>query len=311
MTLGHTLAALAARYQPDTLAQARDALRKHDLPVKYARALRQARAAQLATRARRIARNAQPISRRGPEYWARAALARKLDQPLAHRRLALTANAVLVAWSRAGLRGPDPEVAYGAPDARVAQRSYYAKSSHRYPTTETTIRLNVPANWRRTVALEGLAEIDGLMTLGARWIAPDLAAATWLEQGRGFSLRAIAGYIAFADGSSFHGLTADAARAGAARKARTRRRARGQRPATDPARADARLAARVARRPDLRVTVALARRLGACEPGIRAWCERAGLDYSAGVAPLADVWRAYRADRRPEARAAILASLRA
>jgi len=310
MTLDHTLAALAAKHQPDTLAQARDALRKHGLPVKHARALRDARLAQMATRARRIARNAQPISRRGADYWARAALARKLALPLAHRRLALTADAVLIAWSRAGLRGPEPTIAYGAPDARVMQRSYYAKASHRFPTTDTTIRLSVPMDWRSTVWRDGLAVIDGLMTVGARWIAPDLAAATWLEQGRGFSLRVVAGYIAFSDGSSYHALTADAARAGAARKSHALRPAR-QRPAPDPARADARLAARVARRPDAQVTVALARGLGACEPGIRAWCERAGLDYDAGVAPLAEVWRAYRADRRPEARAAILASLRA
>lgn len=37
------------------------------------------------------------------------------------------------------------------------------------------------------------------------------------------------------------------------------------------------------------------------------------LEHAAGISPAraADVWRAYRTDRRPEARAAILASLRA
>jgi hypothetical protein len=55
-----------------------------------------------------------------------------------------------------------------------------------------------------------------------------------------------------------------------------------------------------------------ARAVGACEYGIRSWCYATGLQaaYAAGCATLRQVWDAYQAQPRAEARATILAVLK-
>ena len=302
MTLEHTLAALAAKYRPATLAAARDVLRAQRMPLKHARALRDACAEQAKRHAARLAARRAPSFRRGADYWPRSRAAARIAAPLAHRRLAQTARAVLLAFDRAGLRAQSaPAVMYGTGSLDYRIRSYYKKHSDRFATVEHSLTLHVPANWRRTVERAGLAVVDGLMTLAARATAPGLYAAVWIEQGRGYRAAPIAGYIARAGALTYHALTSDAAREGLARKLAGRRAApRVQR-----------LAARVAARPDAIVSVALARGLGLCEPGIRAWCARAGIDVAREAIPVTEAYAAYRRAPAPDARRAIIAALRA
>lgn len=187
---------------------------------------------------------------------------------------------------------------------------FYAKS-YGHPATITDTTLTVPVDWRVRVQRAGLAVVDGMMTLDAGRLegAPEgveLYAATWIEQGRGYSVSAVRGYIAMRGGTAYHGATPEKALAG------LRRKLASAEWAAKLATCD--LGAVVARLGDALdsavVRVSDARAIGACEYGIRSWCHATGLDYDAGAASLREVWSAYQAQPRSEARAAILHALR-
>jgi hypothetical protein len=165
----------------------------------------------------------------------------------------------------------------------------------------------VPQNWRGRVERAGLACVDGMVTLDAAKLAAsgcDLFAATWVEQGRGTSLRAVKGYIARIGDVACHAETADAAMAGVAKK----RRILAAELALDGG--DDELSRIAAYYGDMRVTVGDARAVGACEYGIRSWCYATGLPYEKGEAQLRDVLAAYRQQPRIEARATLLRVMR-
>jgi hypothetical protein len=154
---------------------------------------------------------------------------------------------------------------------------------------------------------------DGLLILDAQRLegAPagvELFAAVWIEQGRGYALRAQQGYIAreVTTRETYHAAFPDLALKGLARK-------------TGAKAADAQIQnlldkygidTVVARHPDLTVTLQDARVMGACEFGILSWCNRTGLPYDEGEASLRAVYAAYLEAPLPEARAAILHALR-
>lgn len=168
---------------------------------------------------------------------------------------------------------------------------------------DTTI--TAPATWRVRVQRAGLAVVDGMMTLDAARIEStgcELYAAAWIVQGRCTSVSVQRGYIARAGALSYHGATADQAMTGLARKAREL--------AFSAHLNAADLGELVAHCPSARVSVADARKIGACEYGIKSWCAAVGLDYDAGSATLGDVYAAYQREPRPEARATILHALR-
>lgn len=171
--------------------------------------------------------------------------------------------------------------------------------------------ITAPTNWRTRVAARGLAVVDGMTTLDAAPIdAPAgvaLFAATWIVQDRGHAAHSARGYIALADGMSYHGDTAEAAIAGVSRKAAAAARlAEWQKIVAAHSLESLVSAAPVA----ARVSVGDARRIGACDYGIRSWCAAVGLDYDNGSAPIADVLSAYKMQPWAEARAAILYALR-
>lgn len=192
--------------------------------------------------------------------------------------------------------------------------NYYPKSV-RYPkkVVETTITL--PSMWYTAVFRERIAELSGLVTLGASPVegAPRgvrLYAARWIHQGRGYHLSVRDGYIACDETFAYHSTTSPRA----ALKGLERKRSRPDQHTTLTAaedRADAFVRrwgfdVLAQRFPKLRVRVHHARETGACEPGIRNWCERTGLDYDKGIAPLPQVIAAYREVPLPEARRAII-----
>jgi len=169
---------------------------------------------------------------------------------------------------------------------------------------DTTI--TAPATWRTRVLRAGLAVLDGMMTLDAAPIEArgcELFAAAWLVQGRGTTTTAARGYIARADGATYHGTTIDQALTGLAKKRRSLQFvARLADPAELIKLADSYGTARV--------TLGDARSVGACEYGIRSWCNSVGIDYDAGSTTLATVLQGYEREPRPEARATIIRVLR-
>ncbi len=58
------------------------------------------------------------------------------------------------------------------------------------------------------------------------------------------------------------------------------------------------------------VTLGDARAVGACEYGIKSWCNAVGIDYQAGRTTLGAVLSGYQREPRPEARATVIRVLR-
>ncbi len=165
--------------------------------------------------------------------------------------------------------------------------------------------VTVPADWRVRVERRGLGVMDGMMTLDAAPIEArgcELFAAVWAVPGRGTSVAATRGYIARSGSVTYHGATIDQTLTGIARKSPAL--------ALTAMLAAADLGELVAKCPGLSFSVADARLVGACEYGIKSWCNAVGLDYEAGSAPLVDVYAAYQREPRAEARAAIVHALR-
>lgn len=174
------------------------------------------------------------------------------------------------------------------------------------PARTQDTHITAPTTWRDRVLRHGLAVVDGMMTLDAALIEAqgcELFAATWLVQGRGTTTSAARGYIARADGATYHGATIDQAISGLTKKRRALQFV--AKLADTEGLADLAAAHGAAR-----VTLGDARAVGACEYGTRSWCHAVGIDYDAGQTTLAAVLAGYHREPRPEARAVILRVLR-
>ena len=269
----------------------------------------------------RLARHCRPhiCHAFGLDHKARVArVAKMLATPLAERCEQRTRGAFRDARPY-GLRDGDTMIALTDNPAHVgvSQQSdldwnYYAKSC-RYPKKITTTTITIPRYWITRVGRSGLECAGGLWTLDLARLdheAPAVYAATWIEQGRGNDVRAVRGYIAGDRECCYHSDSVAGSITGYRRK-------RNQRATTPSERSERAARARhthlrrlAERYPDLIVSVSDARETGACDYGIRSWCERTGLDYAAGSAPLSAVFAAYSADPMSEARAAILFAVR-
>lgn len=173
-------------------------------------------------------------------------------------------------------------------------------------------RIVVPADWRVRVLRRGLANLSGLFTLDAQPLevptpqGVTVYRATWAAQGRGYDVTTHRGYIAHGHDEHYHADTPEAALAGLRRKLKAHFGEIGA-PLTV---VEFAAWARSKATPRAVVRVTDARRVGACEYGIRSWCHRVGLPYEVGEAPMADVIAAYEREPQREARAAILLALR-
>lgn len=199
----------------------------------------------------------------------------------------------------------DP-AAVGVVQAETTSYEVYRGAHKNRPCRIQDTFVTVPFSWVRRVQRAGIDFADGMFTLDAARIESegcDLFAAVWIEQGRGTALNTRRGYIARQDGLTFHASTARDAVAGLARKARARSLVAVSGPSEN-------LADIIAAHASMRVTLADARAVGACEYGIRSWCNSVGLDYSAGVATLGEVFAAYRTEPRAEARSVMLRVLK-
>jgi hypothetical protein len=175
-----------------------------------------------------------------------------------------------LAWTGQAAGGVTIEVAFGAASITIhksGNRNVYRGQFRGWAATELDIRVQVPREWLRTVSRRGLAVVDGLLTLEARHLdrvgGVDLYAAAWVERGRGYSATVERGVLAVSGATSYHGTDAAAALRGIARK-------QAGAPAEPP-----RLPVR--KHPELRVSLADVREVGACESGIRSWCHATGM----------------------------------
>ncbi len=183
-------------------------------------------------------------------------------------------------------------------------RNTYKGSYKGWAATEDSHAVILPHDWRTRVLRAELAVVDGLPTLDAmRLDAPDnveLFAAKWAKQGRGYSVDTHRGFIARAGEVSYHGDTATKALAGLKRKI-----------GSMPVDIDPLAAAQT--HGDAVVTLGIMRKIGACDYGIRAWCERAGFQrqFEAGRATVAELAEAYQRVPAREIRLAVGLTVRA
>lgn len=185
--------------------------------------------------------------------------------------------------------------------------STYAGAYKGWAANEDNHTITVPTDWRLRVERKGLADLGGMMTLDAHALVPDgdvrLYAATWVGQGRGYSVKVDRGFIAVLGEEHFHASTTQAASTGVRRKVRSAARV--------PAYAlnvEAFIARYMGRA--LTVSVKDAQESGSCDYGIRSWCAHVGLDYNEGEAPLEDILVGFRMRPQDEVRRAVLYAAR-
>jgi len=191
-------------------------------------------------------------------------------------------------------------------------RDTYAGAYKGWSANEDHHRITVPQDWRLRVERKGLASLGGMMTLDAHPLMPDcdvlVYASTRARQGRGYDVKVDRGYIAMLGSEHFHADTAQAAIKGVRRKVKSV--GAPARTALSPyaLTVDAFIARYEGR--DLTVSVSDAQESGACDFGIRSWCEFVGLDYDDGEASLELVLQGFRARPQEEVRRAVLYAVR-
>lgn len=150
---------------------------------------------------------------------------------------------------------------------------------------DAALFVTVSPRWRSQVAgVDGLATAGGLLTTHAESIEDGAWAATWIEQGRGFDIKAVSGIILRAsDGTFVHAKTLAAARKVA--RLRTDLDALARRAQITNERAEARHQQRAAilstptadlidAYGSVVVTASDSKRAGNCDAGTRSWIER-------------------------------------
>lgn len=158
-------------------------------------------------------------------------------------------------------------------------RDTYGGSFKGWLAHEDHHHLCVPADWRKRVEIKGLAILDGMMTLDAHLIherdGVAVHAAVWARQSRAYQVVTERGYLATGHGLAFHGESAEEATRGLERKLR----AIGRGTPVPAMNLDVEgFVRRFSKYAKLMVSIDDARDTGACEFGIRSWCEAVGID---------------------------------
>lgn len=194
--------------------------------------------------------------------------------------------------------------------------NYYAKS-FKYPRIEHDIRVTVNPDWDKSVRDRDLAFLGGMLTLSAKSAhktrnrqaleladrySIDLYEAVWMRKGRGFQVSTETGFIAIKRTSlgaipatAYHGASALTAVEGCHRKFQN----------IDDLPLEVRDVPA-----DAVATWADAKAVGACDAGVKAWCDAVDIDHAAASVPLVDVVRGYYKKPAPEAKAIVLRVLR-
>lgn len=190
-------------------------------------------------------------------------------------------------------------------------RDTYGGSFKGWLAHEDHHHLCVPADWRKRVESKGLAILDGMMTLDAHLIherdGVAVHAAVWARQSRAYQVVTERGYLATGHGLAFHGESADEATNGLARKLKAVGRAAPM-PAMD---LDVEgFVRRFSKYANLMVSVDDARDTGACEFGIRSWCEAVGIDKDLQQVPMQRLLQGFAMRPQAEVRRAVVHAVR-
>jgi hypothetical protein len=248
--------------------------------------------------------------------WRRGAQSPSIFERLREQRVNAVCATARKLFRRGAAGGHSMTVTFAVTAAEVAytvrlDRNWdtYKGAYKGWAANEDHHLLCVPADWRCRVLARGLATVGGMMTLDAHVLEPAgdirLFAATWASQGRGYNVKVSRGFIAAADGEHYHAETVEMALRGIQRKAKAQQRScAGDYKSTveDFVRRYKRFAGAV--------TLDDARMTGSCEYGIRSWCERVGLDYELGEAPLRAVLDAFQRCPQVEVRRAVISAVR-
>jgi len=188
----------------------------------------------------------------------------------------------------------------------TSQQVQFSKYSGRcrFKKREVSTTVTVPRDWLSRVYFRNLDNVDGLMTLWAQPVDAagcEAFAATWVEQSRGSSVKTVQGYIARANGISYHASTLAKALAGLKRKANAK---------SISLLSNEQLLEVAQRHSSAIVSVADARAIGACEPGIRSWIARTNIALREEATTLGELVAAYTVVPATEARAVIVRALR-
>lgn len=313
---------LAAQTNPTTQAKAKEALKSVGLKQSlFCELLAALDAINTARADKRLSRNLLRISRdknrapmslgyvadfREPKTTGAGGLAKRLDELRKQALKAAFSGYRIGANDNVEFKLSEDPKAIGVVQIAATDWNKYGGSYKGWACNYRITTITAPTTWRLRVAANGLACVDGLMTLDAQKLdsqaGVEVFSATWLVQGRGNEIKSASGFIARGGGFSYHAETYAKAVAGVAKKAKIAADARWFETTN--------VADVVAKNPDVIVTVKHARRIGACEYGIKSWCSAVGIDYEAGRAPAKDVFAAYMIRPAREARAAILAAIK-
>jgi len=194
----------------------------------------------------------------------------------------------------------------GETGCAVTQSISYGKYSNscKYKKREVSTTVTVPRDWLSRVYFRGLDRVDYLMTLWAQpvdAVGCEAFAATWVEQGRGSTIKVVQGYITRANGISYHASSLAKAISGLKRKANAR---------NISLLSNEQLLEIAQRHASTTVSVADARAIGACEPGIRSWIARTNIALREEATTLGELVAAYTIVPATEARAVIVRALR-
>jgi hypothetical protein len=194
----------------------------------------------------------------------------------------------------------------------LQNRDTYGGAYKGWAANEDHHNICIPKDWRLRVQRRGLATLGGLMTLDAHPLVPcgdvQVYAATWARQCRGYDVTVDRGYIAVLGSEHFHGDSADAAIQGVSRKVKAAGALR--RTVASPYELTVEAFVKRYTGKNLLVSVSDAHESGACDFGIRSWCEAVGLDYDEGDAPLAHVLKGFQVRPQEEVRRAVVFAVR-
>ncbi len=222
--------------------------------------------------------------------------------------------AVSGSWSCQVILTSDPAKVSMSTITYADWENTYRGAYKSYPKTGIKINIVVPKGWLFRVAGKNLQAIDGLFTLDAPKLYwqnsnSEVFAARWVEQSRGKNVKVVSGFIAVTKDRAlaFHGATKESAIRGLMKKIRI---------ASDPDFPIKLMKESIDRfckrheNSNFSVAVNDARESGACDYGIRSWCERVAIAFERGAVPVNEVLDAYRQVPLPEVRRAILYAAR-
>ena len=153
-----------------------------------------------------------------------------------------------------------------------------------------SITIFLSPDWHKDVEQAGLALIDNLFTMSAEKLEDNLYKASWLEQGRGYDIKLISGYIAINGNMSYHSTIS-------AEDAKTKLERKIKRSAKPRLNRIQKLEQAVKVMPDLVVSIDDVKAVGACDSGIRSFQAKHNLSNST---TLDQLWAIYQTDKRSE-----------